>query len=363
MTSSIGKIFTVTSFGESHGYCIGAVIDGCPAGIEIVGSDIQKELDRRRPSTASSSTTRAEADQVEILSGLFMGKTTGAPITMLIRNKDSDSNVYEKNRLTPRPGHADYAAYLKYGSFNDYRGGGRFSGRITAGFVMAGAVAKKLLAMNGIEILAHTIQIGSIHAMPATIEDIRMNTESSPVRCADTRSSRLMEAGIDLARQDGDSLGGIIEAVALNVPAGLGEPVFDTLEGELAKALFAIPAVKGVEFGAGFAAAAKKGSENNDTFTIEEGKVVTTSNYAGGVLGGISNGMPVVLRVAVKPTPSIAKPQQSVDLETMMETTIAIKGRHDACIVPRAVPVVESMVAITLADLALRAGIITGVVK
>ncbi len=358
MTSSLGRIFTITSFGESHGRCVGVVVDGCPAGLAVSEEDIQADVNRRRPGTGAASTSRVEADRVEILSGIYQRHTTGAPICLLAWNGDVDSSQYLKDRFLPRPGHADFTAFVKYGGYNDFRGGGRFSGRITAGYVMAGAVARKLLATTGIELLAHTIEIGGVRAAPAQPQDIRVDAEGDGLRCADPAASARMLAEIEQAQQDGDSLGGIIEGIALGVPAGLGEPVFDTLEGDLAKALFAIPAIKGVEFGAGFAAAARRGSENNDPFEVREGKVTAVSNNAGGILGGISNGMPIVVRVAVKPTPSISLHQETVNLEKTEPATLATRGRHDACIVPRAVPVVEAMMATTLADFALRAGVL-----
>jgi chorismate synthase len=363
MENSFGKLFNITSFGESHGRCVGVVIDGCPAGLSITEDDIQREVDKRRPGTSAASTARAEEDKVEILSGIFDGFTTGAPICLLIWNRDIDSSEYEKTRFLPRPGHADYTAMIKYGGFNDFRGGGRFSGRITATFVMAGAIARRLLNLADIEVMAYTIEIGGVKAQATELDEVRKNAERNPLRCADLKAAEEMLKVIEKARKEGDSVGGIIEGMALNVPAGLGEPVFDTLEGDLAKALFAIPAVKGVEFGSGFSAASKRGSENNDPFAIEDGSIVTTTNNAGGILGGISNGMPIVVRVAVKPTPSIAKRQQTVNIEKMEIADLGIKGRHDACIVPRAVPVVESMMAVTLCDFALRAGIIPEVKK
>ncbi len=363
MENRFGKLFTITSFGESHGKCVGITIDGCPAGLPLTEADIQREVDKRRAGASIASTTRAEEDRVEILSGVFDRRTTGAPICLLIWNRDVDSSQYEKIRFLPRPGHADYTAFIKYGGFNDFRGGGRFSGRITATFVMAGAVAKKLLNLIGIEVLAHTIEIGGIKAKTKGLDEIRKNMEANPLRCADLEAAKEMERVIKQAREEGDSVGGAIEGIALNVPVGLGEPIFDTLEGELAKALFAIPAVKGVEFGSGFSAAGKRGSDNNDPFTIQDGKVVTTTNNAGGILGGISNGMPIVLRVVVKPTPSIARSQETVDMRKMQNASLEVKGRHDACIVPRAVPVVESMIAVTLCDFAMRAGLIPEVIK
>ncbi len=362
MENSFGKLFTITSFGESHGRCIGVTIDGCPAGLPLNEEDIQREVDKRKP-TSPIATTRAEEEKVEILSGIFNGYTTGAPICLLIWNKDIDSSEYMKTRHLLRPGHADYTAFIKYGGFNDIRGGGRFSGRITATFVMAGAIAKKLLSLIGTEVLAHTIEIGGIKAKPKGLDEIRENVEKNPLKCADPEAAKEMLQVVEKARGEGDSIGGIIEGTALNMPVGLGEPVFDTLEGDLAKALFAIPAVKGVEFGSGFSAAGKRGSENNDPFTIKDGKIVTVTNNAGGILGGISNGMPIVVRVAIKPTSSIAKKQETVNIQTMQSASLEVKGRHDTCIVPRAVPAVEAMIAITLCDFTMRAGLIPEVIS
>ena len=363
MGSSFGKLFTITSFGESHGRCVGIIIDGCPAGLPITEEDIQREVDKRKPGVSMAATSRGEEDRVEVLAGIFKGTTSGAPICLLLWNKDVDSSEYEKMRFLLRPGHADYTAFIKYGGFNDFRGGGRFSGRITATFVMAGAIAKKLLNLIGIEVLAHTIEIGGIKAEPKEFSEIKGNVGQNPLRCADMAAAQAMSEVIEQVKAEGDSLGGVIEGIARNVPVGLGEPVFDTLDGELAKALFAIPAVKGVEFGSGFSAAGRKGSENNDPFTVRDGKIATVTNNAGGILGGISNGMPIVVRVAVKPTSSIAKTQQTVDIKNMETTTLSVKGRHDVCIVPRAVVVVESMMAVTLCDFAIRAGLLPRVIK
>lgn len=363
MGNSLGKIFNITCFGESHGTCLGILVDGCPAGLPLSQADIQSELDRRRAGRTTGSTTRGEKDEVEILSGIYNGLTTGAPIGMLTWNKDVDSGGYKKNKFALRPGHADYTAFVKYGGFNDIRGGGRFSGRITVALVMAGAIARKLLGLTGIEVLAHTVEIGGIKAAPKEIAEIKRNADRSPLRCADPKASAEMAQLIEKAEKEQDSIGGIIEGIALNVPAGLGEPVFDNLDGELARALLAIPAVKAVEFGAGFNATRMRGSENNDPFTLKDGKIVTTTNNAGGVLGGISNGMPVVVRVAVKPTASIPRSQATVDINKMAETTISVMGRHDVCIVPRAVPAVTAMMAVTLCDFALRAGLIPRVIK
>jgi chorismate synthase len=363
MSNSLGKQLVLTSFGESHGPVIGALLDGCPAGLPLSAADIQKDLDRRRSPGKAGATARQEKDRVEILSGLYHGVTTGAPLCFMIRNQDVNDVDYEKITAKIRPGHADYTAYMKYGGLNDVRGGGQFSGRITAAFVMGGVVAKKLLAVLGVEILAHTVEIGGIKAKAADLKGTKKLAAKDPLGCADAAASQKMQTLILKTQKAGDSLGGIIEGVALNVPAGLGEPVFDGVEGELSKALFAIPAVKGVEFGAGFKVAQMKGSENNDAFEIKNGKILTKTNNAGGILGGITNGMPIVVRIAVKPTASIGLEQETVNIKAMKNTTITVGGRHDTCIVPRAVPVVEAMMALTLADLALRAGKIPGVLK
>jgi len=363
MGNSLGRLFTLTSFGESHGGCVGVVIGGCPAGLSVSEADIEREAAKRWPGQDAGSTGRKEQDKVEILSGIFNGVTTGAPICLLTWNKDVDSGAYRKNIFLPRPGHADYTAFVKYGGFNDFRGGGRFSGRITATFVMGGAIAKKLLGLSGIEVLAHTVEIGGIKAQPKEFDEIKKSVEKNPLRCADLEAAEAMAVLIEKVKEEGDSLGGIIEGIARNVLVGLGEPVFDNLDGDLAKALLAIPAVKGVEFGAGFSVAGKRGSENNDPFTIKDGKIVTVTNNAGGILGGISNGMPVVVRVAVKPTASIAKEQQTVDMKNMENSSISVRGRHDVCIVPRAVVVVEAMMAVVLCDFAMRAGLIPRVIK
>jgi chorismate synthase len=357
--SSIGKFFTVTCFGESHGRCVGVVIDGCPPGLDVSEEDIQKEVDKRKPGQSWFSTPRLEEDKVEILSGIFKNKTTGAPICILVWNKVAESEAYEEFRWKPRPGHADYPALVRYGEFNDYRGGGRFSGRMTVAFSIAGAIAKKLLNKIGVEVLAHTIEIGGvkIKSQPS-IEQIRKKTYTNSVRCAESDTANLMEQAILNAKNVGDSVGGIVECVALNMPVGVGDPIFDSLDADIAKILFDIPAVKGVEFGAGFNAARMYGSENNDLYTLKNGKIVTETNNAGGILGGLSDGMPIVVRVAFKPTPSISKKQKTVDLREKKEIFIEIKGKHDVCIVPRAVPIVESAVAIILADHLLRLGLI-----
>jgi len=358
-SNSIGKEFVVTCFGESHGRCVGVVIDGCPAGLPLAEEDIQKELDKRLPKKEEIVSARREEDAVEILSGIYEGFTTGAPICVLVWNKEVISDDYDAIRHTPRPGHADYPARIKYLGFNDHRGGGRFSGRITVAFVMAGAIAKKLLELAGIEVLAYATEIGGVKMRSTqSLEDIREKTYGSSVRCPDPKVAVEMEETILKAKKMGDSVGGLVECVASNVLAGVGEPIFDSLDAELAKMLFDIPAVKGVEFGVGFEAARLKGSENNDSYVIRDGEIEAVTNNAGGVLGGLSSGMPIVVRVAVKPTPSISKEQTTVDMLNMADTTIQVKGRHDSCIVPKAVPVVEASVAMVLVDQLLRAGLI-----
>jgi len=358
-SNSIGKDFVVTCFGESHGRCVGAVIDGCPAGLPLTVEDIQKEVDKRLPLKEEIVSARREEDAVELLSGVYEGFTTSAPICILVWNKEANSDDYEAIRHTPRPGHADYPARIKYLGFNDNRGGGRFSGRLTVAFVMAGAVAKKLLELAGIEVLAYATEIGGVKLLSApSLEDIKEKTYESSVRCPDPEVALKMEEAILKAKSEGDSVGGIVECVASNVLAGVGEPLFDSLDAELAKMLFDVPAVKGVEFGVGFEAARLKGSQNNDPYVMRDGEVETVTNNAGGVLGGLSSGMPLVVRVAVKPTPSIAKEQKTVDLMEMKDATVQVKGRHDACVVPKAVPVVEASVALVLVDQLFRAGLI-----
>ncbi len=362
--NSIGKEFMVTSFGESHGKCVGVIIDGCPAGAPLSEKDIQTELDRRIPPQPKIVSGRIEKDKVEILSGIFNGFATGAPIALLVANKEVDSSDYEAIKDLPRPGHADYPARVKYGGFNDYRGGGRFSGRTTVALIMAGAVAKKLLGAFDVDVLAYTTAIGNVKMGKAlSSAEIRKRRYETAVRCPDLASAEAMEKAIVNIRKEGDSLGGIIECLALNIPAGVGEPMFNALDADIAKILLAVPAVKGVEFGAGFAAAELKGSENNDAYQMKGDKIVALTNNAGGVLGGLSSGMPIVVRVAVKPTPSIAKEQCTVNLSRMENAKIKVSGRHDPCVVPKAVPVVEAAVAIVLADHLIRAGVIPKVLK
>jgi len=351
MINSIGRNFILTIFGESHGKCVGVTVDGCPPGLPLSEDDIQKELNRRKPGKNFFSTDRAEEDKVEILSGVFNGYTTGAPICMVVRNKDVVSDVYEEFRWKPRPGHADYPAFVKYHGFHDYRGGGIFSSRITVGFVAAGAIAKKLLKKLDIEIYAHVVEIGGIRIKrKITVEEVKERVEKSLLRCCDPEAEKEMENVILKAKEENDSVGGIIECFAVNVPPGIGEPIFNSLDADLAKFLFCIPAVKGVEFGAGFNAARLKGSENNDEYRIINGRIVTLTNNAGGILGGLSTGMPIIVRVAFKPPSSIPKTQKTVNLLKMENTELKIKGRYDVCFIPRAVPIVEAVVANVLTD-------------
>lgn len=355
--NSIGQRLVLTSFGESHGKSIGAVLDGCPAGLEIDEKEIQKMLDQRKPGTSLITTQRKEEDKIEIISGVFRGFTTGAPITMVIWNSDQKSRDYENLKTKLRPGHSDYPAMVKYNQFNDYRGGGRFSGRLTATHVMGGAIARKLIKVTlGIETNSYTSQIGEIKMKKEFDKKFIKSIYKNDVRCPDETTAKKMRVDILNARKKGDSLGGIIESVTTNVPIGLGEPIFSSLESDLSKAIFSIPSVKGIEFGSGFEGSKLFGSENNDLYTINRGKIITKTNNSGGILGGISNGMPITMRIAFKPASSIAQKQSTVDIKTKKITTLQVQGRHDPCVVPRAPPVVDSLVALTLADHALLAG-------
>jgi chorismate synthase len=362
--NAIGKEFTVTTFGESHGKYVGVVVDGCPAGLSLSEENLQAELDRRIPAQPKIVSARIEKDIAKILSGVFNGFTTGAPIAMMVENKETDSSDYEAIKDLPRPGHSDYPARVKYGGFNDYRGGGRFSGRVTVALIMAGAIAKKLLSRFDVDVLAYTIAIGQVKVdKKFSPEEIRKNRYAAATRCPDLVCAEKMEEAIVNARKEGDSLGGVVECITLDMPVGVGEPLFDSLDADLAKALFAVPAVKGVEFGAGFRSAELRGSENNDPFLMTNGKVATSTDNAGGILGGLSNGMPIIIRVTIKPTPSISKEQKTVNLSKMKNAALSVKGRHDPCVVPKAVPAVEAAVAITLADHMIRAGFIPKTLK
>ena len=354
MSSTFGHTFKITTWGESHGKGVGVVVDGCPPRIPLTEEDIQVELDKRRPGQSKITTPRKESDSVEILSGTFKGLTTGTPISMVVYNKDQRSKNYDDIKELFRPGHADYTYQKKYG-IRDYRGGGRSSGRETIGRVAGGAVAKKVLEKYGIEIIAYTTAIGSIKSSQVIKEEI----ENNPVRTADPDVAQEMENLIMEVRKEQSSIGGEVEVVCYNVPAGLGEPVFDKLDGDIAKALMSIGAVKGVEIGDGFLVSSMRGEECNDLFANHDGEVVTETNHSGGILGGISNGMPIIARIAVKPTPSLSLDQKSVNVHGE-EITISTKGRHDPCIVPRIVPVVENMMALVICDHLVRQGITIG---
>ena len=344
-----GAVLRLSVFGQSHAEAVGMTLEGLPAGVPVDLEALQIFLNRRAPGRNDWSTSRREEDCPEFLCGLKDGKTCGAPLTAIIRNRNTRSSDYEQLRCLPRPGHADYTAQLRYGGFQDVAGGGHFSGRLTAPLCIAGGILLQMLDAKGIRVEARIRAI-------AGIRDDSPFTESVAEKDFPTVSDEAgeqMKAAIQAARAEGDSVGGIVECVIRGVPGGLGSPMFDGVENRIAQLAFAIPAVKGIEFGSGFQAAAMRGSENNDPYTVEDGRVVTCTNHAGGILGGITTGMPVVFRVAVKPTPSIASPQQTVNLDTMQPEKLRITGRHDPCIVPRAVPVVEAVAAIAVADLIL----------
>ena len=357
LKNTFGSSVALTIFGESHGQAIGAVLDGLAAGIPVDENFIEKQMNLRR-AVGKLSTARQEADKVKILSGVFNGKTTGTPITFMIENKDTRSRDYGELAYKARPAHADFPAQMKYHGFQDFRGGGHFSGRITAGIVAAGAVAINALACKGIKIGTHILSCGGVYDRNfIDIENDIDTLNNLDFAVLDTDKAEEMKSVISAAKSEGDSVGGRLETAVVGFPAGVGEPWFDTLEGILSHALFSIPAVKGVEFGSGFACADKKGSENNDAYFSENGRVFTETNNAGGIIGGISNGMPIVFRCAVKPTPSIYKTQQTIDLNTFEETSLQIQGRHDPAIIHRARVVADSITALVLCDqLALRYG-------
>ncbi|MBX7066397.1 MAG: chorismate synthase [Parachlamydiales bacterium] len=348
-----GELFRITTFGESHGAAIGVVIDGCPAGLSISKEEIDAELKVRQPGKSPYTSPRTEKDEAEILSGVFDGKTTGAPIAIVIWNKDADSSKYEPIKNLLRPGHANFTYLQKYGIF-DYRGGGRSSARETAARVAAGAVAKKLLAHYDIEICAFVAEIGGIAINEPNIEaphKLRKKILANPLFCPDAKATEKMMKAIEKAKDEGDSLGGILQCIA-KLPVGLGDPVYGKLEAKLASAMLSLPATKGFEIGSGFAAARMKGSEHNDAFDVDEnGQITTVTNYAGGTLGGISTGLPLTFRVAFKPTSSIKKQQDTVDLKGSKKPFKLPEGsRHDPCVAIRAVPILEAMTALVLAD-------------
>ncbi len=349
MPNTFGKLFTVATWGESHGPAVGVVVDGCPPMLPIAAEEIQAELDRRRPGQSDLVTSRKEEDRVEILSGVFEGRTTGAPISLLVRNADARPGAYDEMREKFRPSHADYAYQAKFG-IRDHRGGGRSSARETVGRVAAGAIARKVLALAaGVEIRAfvqsiHTIRMPDTNRFPTLAE-----VEANPVRCPDQATAAAMADLIRQVRSDGDSVGGVIGCRIRGVPAGLGEPVFDRLEADLAKAMLSLPATKGFEVGSGFSGTTIRGSEHNDVFRAPGGVIRTETNRSGGVQGGISNGEEIAFRVAFKPTATIMKSQPTVDIRGG-ETDLAGRGRHDPCVLPRAVPIVEAMAALVLVD-------------
>tara|TARA_B100000287_G_scaffold365682_1_gene360502 strand:+ start:3421 stop:4488 length:1068 start_codon:yes stop_codon:yes gene_type:complete len=352
MSNSFGKIFKISTYGESHGKAIGVIIDGCPSGIEIKEIDIQKELDRRKPGQSKITTQRKESDSVQILSGVFEGKTTGSPISLFIKNKDQKSSDYDHISKAFRPSHADYTYHKKYKN-RDHRGGGRSSARETANWVAAGAIAKKILKDIGIDIKAYVSKVGSVEVEQSYTALNLQNTETNIVRCPDKKYAEKFISIIDQARKNRDTVGGIISCVITGCPVGIGEPIFSKLHAELGKAMLSINAVKGFEYGSGFKGSEMYGSEHNDEFEIKGDKIKTKSNYSGGIQGGISNGEDIYFSVAFKPVSTIMKDQSSVDSENN-KVTVKGKGRHDPCVVPRAVPIVESMAANVLVDLYLQ---------
>lgn len=355
MASYLGEHIHVSVFGQSHSPAIGVVVDGLPAGERVDMEELGRFLKRRAPGQNATSTPRKEADLPQFLSGLVDDVTCGAPLAALIENTNTRSQDYAQLRDKPRPGHADFTAQVKYGGFQDVAGGGHFSGRLTAPLCIAGGICLQMLKRRGIEVAAHIASIAGEADRPFDPMGESVETmdalKRAPFPVLDEKAGERMRKAILQAKEEGDSVGGIVECLVTGVPAGLGEPMFSGMENRLAAALFGIPAVKGVEFGAGFGVATMRGSENNDPFTVEDGKLVTETNHAGGILGGITNGMPLVFRLAVKPTPSIAKQQQTVSLSKKQVEELVVTGRHDPCIVPRAVPVVEAVTALVLTDL------------
>lgn len=346
MSSTYGEHLRLTIFGQSHSPAIGMTLEGLPAGEAVNLQELNRFLQRRAPGHSPHATARKEADAPEFLSGIREGFTCGAPLTAIIRNGDTRSRDYEELARLPRPGHADYTAWVKYGPHRDYAGGGHFSGRLTAPLCIAGGICLQLLRRRGVEVHARIVQIGTIRdesPFTAPVAD-------KPFPVSDDAVGRAMEEAIAQAKGQADSIGGVVECLVTGLPAGLGDPMFGGMENRLASILFGIPAVKGVEFGDGFACAGRTGSENNDPFILRDGAVVTASNHCGGILGGISNGMPLVMRAAFKPTPSIGKPQRTVDLSNMTEAEVTVHGRHDPCIVLRAVPCVEAAAAVAIYD-------------
>lgn len=355
MSSTYGNHLKLSIFGESHGKAIGMTLDGIPSGLPVDLEILQKFLNRRAPGQWDYATPRKEDDIPDFLSGVLNGFTCGAPIAAVIYNHNTNSADYSNLKDCPRPGHADYTAQIKYGGYQNVAGGGHFSGRLTAPICIAGGLCKQWLELQGIKIAAHIVSIGGISDEPLKLDptapDFSKILTGFPV--LNPQAGEKMKEAIVDAKKDGDSVGGVIECMVTGLPAGLGGPLFGGMEGKIAQIVYGIPAVKGIEFGSGFSGSNLLGSENNDEFTIEDGKILTKTNNAGGILGGITTGMPLTFQVAVKPTPSILKPQNSVNLHTMEETVLQINGRHDPCIVPRAVPVIEAAAAIALYDVIL----------
>lgn len=355
MSGTWGSSIRISIFGESHGKAVGIVIDGLKAGIALDLEYIRREMLRRAPNISEYSTLRQEADEFEIVSGYFEGRTTGTPLCAVIRNEDRRSGDYEKLKNIMRPSHGDYPGYVKYGGFNDYRGGGHFSGRLTAPLVFAGAICKQLLESRGITIGSHISSIGGEQDElfdPVNLDaGMLKELAGRALPVLNAKSEALMKEAIARAREQKDSVGGVVETAVLGIDAGIGEPFFGSVESTLAHLIFSIPGVKGLEFGAGFGISAMRGSEANDEYYIEAGKVKTYSNNNGGILGGITNGMPLIFRTAIKPTSSIGRLQRTIDIEKMENVEIEVQGRHDACIVPRAVPVIEAAAAIGLLEL------------
>ncbi len=361
--NSLGQAFRISTWGESHGPAIGVVVDGCPPGLELDEAAIQADLDRRRPGQSDLTTPRSEADRIHVRSGVFQGRTTGTPISMWVENRDARPGDYAPLRQVFRPSHADFTYEKRYG-VRDPRGGGRSSARATAAQVAAGAIARRLLrVLHGVECVAWVRQVGEVEAPPIPGDAVtREQVERHPTRCPDPEAAEAMRRRIEAARGAADSVGGIVECVCRSVPPGLGDPVFDKLEADLAGAMLSIPATRGFELGSGFAGARLAGSEHNDAFRMRDGAVRTSTNHSGGIQGGISNGMPILFRVAFKPTSTIGKPQPTVD-RAGNEVVLEASGRHDPCVLPRAVPIVEAMACLVLADHALRlrgAGPLTG---
>ncbi|KMT22724.1 chorismate synthase [Clostridium cylindrosporum] len=355
MSSMLGRKIKISVFGESHGAAIGVVIDSLPAGFEIDLDKVNFEMSRRAPGKSKLTTGRQEKDQYEIVSGFFEGKTTGTPLCSMIRNSDTRSGDYSLLKDIVRPGHADLTGKMRYLGANDYRGGGHFSGRLTAPIVFAGAVAKQILEKRGIHIGSHILSLAGVKdkefdPINVNIDDIK-NLKNMTLPLLDPTVEEKMKDEVLKARENLDSVGGIIETVVLNMPGGIGSPIFDSVESVIASGMFSVPAVKGVEFGRGFDIASMKGSEANDEYYLDNGEIKTYSNNNGGILGGITSGAPILFKVAIKPTPSISRPQRSVNVSTMEDTNLEIVGRHDPCILPRAAVVVEAVTALCILDL------------